>query len=302
MKKVSTSALAKTLEIPSKDLFNTLLENGLIERKDEKWILTETGRKAGGETYNHSKYGEYITWPENFNPLENKDSNQENKSSAGKFVNATAVGKEFNLSSVRMNMIFAELGWTEKAIKGWAITKFGKSVGGIQKEHKSGGSYVLWPETILKNKALIRSINDKDSNEDSATQANNKVTQDPDDFRTKFPANMRTKDGHQVRSRAEVIIDNALYDYGLAHAYERKLPIEEDVYSDFYIPSKNGGKAVYIEFWGLENDPKYAKRKEIKKDIYARYDLNLIELSDKEIQNLDDHLPRMLLKFDIRVE
>jgi len=124
-----------------------------------------------------------------------------------------------------------------------------------------------------------------------------------DDFRTKFPANYRTKDGYQVRSRAEAIIDNALYDYGLAHAYERKLPIEEDVYSDFYIPSKHGGRAVYIEFWGLENDAKYAARKKAKKEIYLKYDLNLIELSDKHIENLDDYLPKFLLKIgNIRVE
>ena len=32
--------------------------------------------------------------------------------------------------------------------------------------------------------------------------------------------------------------------------HERKLPIEDDVYSDFYIKSGN----VYIEFWGMESD------------------------------------------------
>jgi hypothetical protein len=55
-------------------------------------------------------------------------------------------------------------------------------------------------------------------------------------FREKFEAKHRTQDGHYVRSKAEMIIDNLLYQYGLVHAYERKLPIEEDVYSDFYIP------------------------------------------------------------------
>lgn len=121
-------------------------------------------------------------------------------------------------------------------------------------------------------------------------------------FRNKFPANLRTNDGHFVRSRAEVIIDNTLYNYRLAHAYERKLPIKENVYSDFYIPQKNGSEAVYIEFWGLENDPKYSERKKIKKNIYKKYNLNLIEIADNHIENLDDHLPRMLLKFGIKVE
>ena len=122
------------------------------------------------------------------------------------------------------------------------------------------------------------------------------------DFRSKFPANIRTNDGHLVRSRAEAIIDNTLYNYGLVHAYERKLPITEIVYSDFYIPALKGSQAVYIEFWGFENEPRYLKRKRDKKDIYDKYNLNLIEIDDKHIENLDDHLPRMLLEFGINVE
>lgn len=118
-----------------------------------------------------------------------------------------------------------------------------------------------------------------------------------DNFREKFPATIRTKDGHMVRSRAEVIIDNALYDYKLAHAYERKLPIEEDLYSDFFIPTEN----VYIEFWGMEEDPKYAEREKAKMDIYKKYDFKLIELNDSDISNLDDYLPKKLLKFNIKV-
>lgn len=39
-------------------------------------------------------------------------------------------------------------------------------------------------------------------------------------------AALRTRDGHMVRSSAEVIIDNALYENKLAHTYERKLPMK----------------------------------------------------------------------------
>ena len=297
MKKISTTTLSKKLDISSKELFDIMVEQKLIYRKDDKWNLTKKGQEFGGETVFNQKYGEFIVWSPGFNPLNLKEN------SRTELVNATTVGKEFDLSSQRMNLIFAEIGWAEKAIKGWSVTSFGKKVGGVQFEHPSGGTYVMWPKEILSNKSLIHSINTKDTDE-SKDQKQTEQTTDSvsNDFRTKFPANLRTKDGHQVRSRAEVIIDNALYDYGLAHAYERKLPIEEDVYSDFYIPSKNGGKAVYIEFWGLENDSKYAERKKIKKEIYHKYDLNLIEIFDKHIENLDDHLPRMLLKYEIRVE
>jgi very-short-patch-repair endonuclease len=92
-----------------------------------------------------------------------------------------------------------------------------------------------------------------------------------------------------------MLIDNWLYMAEIVHAYERKLPIEDDVYCDFYIPS---GK-VYIEYWGYENDAKYLERKARKQAIYAKYGFKLIELVDKDVENLDDVLPRMLLKFGV---
>lgn len=73
--------------------------------------------------------------------------------------------------------------------------------------------------------------------------------------------------------------------------------MEEELYCDFYIP---GGK-VYIEYWGLENDPKYAARKKTKLDIYRKYGFNLIELTEEHVCNLDDHLPKMLLKYNVIV-
>ena len=114
-------------------------------------------------------------------------------------------------------------------------------------------------------------------------------------FRDKFKAKLRATDGHFVRSRAEMLIDNWLYMAEVVHAYERKLPIEEEVYCDFYIPS---GK-IYIEYWGYENDAKYLQRKAKKQEIYAKHGFKLIELEDKDIENLDDVLPRMLLKFGV---
>jgi len=113
------------------------------------------------------------------------------------------------------------------------------------------------------------------------------------DFRTKFPANIRAEDGHKVRSRAEQLIDNWLYHKGIVHAYERRVPIEEEVYSDFFIPI---GQKVWIEFWGLD-ELKYNKRKEIKKSFYKKNKKNLIELTDKDVENLDDIMPIKLRPF-----
>ncbi|MCA9487379.1 MAG: hypothetical protein KC516_00275 [Nanoarchaeota archaeon] len=114
-----------------------------------------------------------------------------------------------------------------------------------------------------------------------------------EDFRNKFPATYITEDGHRVRSKAEQIIDNWLYHKGIVHSYERRVPIEEEVYCDFFIPL---GEKVWIEFWGSEEE-KYLKRKRLKKSYYAKYKKNLIELDDKDIEKLDDILPIKLRPF-----
>ena len=203
-----------------------------------------------------------------------------------------------------MNQVISELWWIEKNIKWWTITKFWENLWGKELiVQKTWATYVKWPQNIIENKSLLNSIKWNQENEDSWEKVEDiKKESIIENFREKFPAQYRTKDGHNVRSRWELVIDNALYDYWLAHAYERKLPIEEDVYSDFYIPAKNGTKAVYIEYWGIENQDKYEHRKETKKSIYEKYHFNLIELDNHHIDNLDDYLPKMLLEFWINVD
>lgn len=295
MKKISTTRLSKSLNVNSRELFKELSSQKLIYRKNDTWCLTKKGQEYGGETITSKSYGEFVVWPPDFDPFHMETANKT------ELLNATAIGKVVNLSSQKVNLILSEIGWSEKAIKGWSVTSLGKKVGGVQFEFHAGGSYVMWPKQILDNKSLLSSMNNQESDNPDLSVSNSEDL-NWSDFRKKFPPNYRTRDGHVVRSRAEVIIDNALYYHRITHAYERKLPVQEEVYSDFYIPSHNGGKAVYIEYWGMLDDQKYANRKKIKRDIYAQNELNLIEIDDKHIENLDDYLPKMLLKFGIRVD
>ncbi|WP_337019453.1 hypothetical protein [Oceanobacillus massiliensis] len=193
-----------------------------------------------------------------------------------------------------MNPILSELGFVQKSVKGWVLTKLGLSVGGKQLEYdKTGIPYVNWPKNILQNKRLVETIDELQGKETIEPVSNSEESKSLG-FREKFEAKHRSADGHYAR--AEMLIDNWLYMSEIAHAYERKLPIEEDVYTDFYLPV---GK-VYIEYCGLENDPKYAERKQKKIEIYEKYGFNLIELQDIDIQHLDDILPKKLLKFGIQ--
>ena len=291
MKYVSTSALAKEKNIESKDLFKTLKDKGWISRQEDNWILTKEGKIAGGDTKYNPKFGEYVVWPSNLN-LE-KEVKKSDK------LNSSTIGKEYNISAQKINTILAELGWIEKSnVGGWNLTKFGVKNGGIEMEARNGSPYVIWDKSILQNSSFLESINiatgsNYDESNPSSQQDNN-----IDEFRQKHEAKYRTQDGHRVRSRAEAMIDDYLYRNNIAHAYERRLPgIDEDVLSDFYILKGN----VFIEFWGMEENEKYAARKKTKLEIYAREGFHLIELNNDDIQSLDDILPRKLKKYGINI-
>ena len=96
------------------------------------------------------------------------------------------------------------------------------------------------------------------------------------------------------RNIADTFSANFCWGHSL-RAYEKRVPIKEDVYCDFYIPK---GK-VYVEFWGLEDDEAYIKRKEQKIELYKKYNLNLIEIDNNTINKIDDYLPKEILKFGV---
>lgn len=90
----------------------------------------------------------------------------------------------------------------------------------------------------------------------------------------------RTNDGHFVRSRAEVIIDNVLYDLHYVHAYEYLL--KHDLTCDFYLPQHD----IYIEYWGMTTK-RYIERKNQKREYYKNHGLStkLLELEESDIMD-----------------
>lgn len=291
MKLISTSALAKERNTDSKDLFQQLKSKGWIYKKDEKWHLTKEGKMVGGEIKYNPKFGEYVVWPVNLDLNQEKSSNET--------LSSSKIGAEFNISAQRINAILSELGWIEKSIVGgWEVTKYGKRNGGYELEGSNGSPFVIWDKTILKSKSFLDSVAATTGESYSDSKIEDRPKKETDEFRKMHDAKYRTQDGHRVRSRAEAMIDDYLYSNGIVHAYERRLPgIEDEVISDFYIPA---GK-VFIEFWGMEENAKYLERKKKKLIIYSDNHFNLLEMNDKDIENIDDILPRKLKKFGVKV-
>lgn len=291
MKQLSTSALAKERNIEPKDLFELLSSKGWMYKKNDQWHLTKEGKMAGGEIKYNPKFGDYIVWPVTLNL--SQEFSKENT------VNSTSIGEFFNVSAQRINAILAELGWIEKSfVGGWKLTNFGKKNGGFEMEALDGTPYVIWDRSVLNNTYVLNSIRAATGEKYEKISQSIEKEVSTDEFRQKHEAKFRTQDGHRVRSKAEAMIDDYLYNAGIVHAYERRLPgIEQDVISDFYIPK---GK-VFIEFWGLEENKNYAERKAKKLEIYSKEKFNLIELNDNDIHNLDDVLPRKLRQYNINI-
>ncbi|MBR9786942.1 MAG: glycerol kinase [Vibrionaceae bacterium] len=284
--KISTSALAKMRNVEAKLLFADLQRAGYITRQDDKWLLTEEGAKFGGEYVNHAKFGQFIVWPTTLHI--------ELTSISGKTFSATQLGEKLNLNPKRINQLLSELGWINKSETGWAVTATGVRAGGQQRTDKeSQHTFVVWHEVVLKNKRLKQSVVEF-LGQDAESHSTDKSFSS---FRQKFEAKHRTLDGHYVRSKGELLIDNWLYLAGVVHAYERQLPIEQDVTSDFYLPT---GK-VYLQFWGSDSGEIGKGDREAIRVVYEQHQFNLIEVDPSELEKLDEVLPQRLRRFGIKV-
>jgi len=278
------------------ELFRRLDEMGLIERQEKKWILSEAGRKAGGNMQQAEK-GEFIVWPEDFNL-----SRYEKKLHKA-LISATDMGEHFHTSGQKINKTLSSLGWVEQQRQGWCLTNLGKSQGGFEFEASTGKKYVKWSPTILHDKGLTdwfetpqESIAELPIDDTPKPQPSNR-----EKLNARYPPKYSTQDGHVVRSLSEKNIDDYLFRENIVHAYERPVNTKHgDLISDFYIPAgaRQGSHAVYIEFWGMKGDEAYERRKREKLAIYEKAGLldKLIQLEPEHLSDLESHLGRFLLK------
>ena len=144
----------------------------------------------------------------------------------------------------------------------------------------------LQKETKVRKKKKIELEPEETKRSFQKSETGNDIEKFHQDFRKKYPADIRANDGHWVRSKAEKIIDDYLYRNKIVHSYERKIP-NHKVYCDFYIP----GFKIWIEYWGLD-DPEYIEQREKKIQIYKEqeyYD-KLIEFTEDDMDALDEKL------------
>jgi hypothetical protein len=107
-------------------------------------------------------------------------------------------------------------------------------------------------------------------------------------------------DGHIVKSKSEMIIDNWLFDKGIPHAYEKRLPIDadesHDLHPDFYLPGYGDDPDdIYIEYWGYnESNIKYTESKNYKLKEYKKQKVTVICLEEKDMMDINASMNRKL--------
>lgn len=290
--KLSTTALARKLDIPAQQLFATLRDYGWIQRTETSWVLTQKGEYEGGSYQTSKRYGSYIVWPES---LEQHPLLQAIESSQR--ITAAAMCRYYpRLHARQINRALAELGLQHHSILGWELTTLGRAWGGLQEESVSSGAfYVTWPNDIIDNPVVQRELG-LQSEQMPAQAPSDEI--EPDLFASSNGSVEfnHAIDGHRLQSYLQTGVCNWLYLAQLAHACHRALPTEELVYADFYVPAGN----IYIDCWEEEAAPGELSGRFRKREIYRELELRHLEINANDYDKLDEVLGRGLLAFGIR--
>ena len=288
--RLSTSALARKLDIPVQQLFATLKDYGWIQRHQDSWMLTHKGEYEGGDYVDSQRYGRYIVWPPALIEHPLLSAIESNKR-----LSASDLKRYFpRLHPREINRALGEMGLQVHSILGWELTEQGKQLGGQQEESENSGAYyVSWPPDIVDHPVIHRELMAySDAGEPPPP------SEPADDlFAEARLTELVGLDGHALETLLELKVCNWLYLAQLAHAHQRALPVEELLYADFYLPAAR----VYIECWEHEEPPERLSLKLRKKDVYREQGLRLIEINAKDAERLDEVLGRPLMAYGIRV-
>ena len=104
------------------------------------------------------------------------------------------------------------------------------------------------------------------------------------------------KDGHQVRSKSEMVIDDYLYDHEIRHCYEYLFDVDgkTTIKPDFYLPEAD----VYLEHFGINNSDRYEQEKQYKLDVYKKAGVTVICTDEDDMKRPDFCIARKLKHYE----
>ncbi len=290
--KLSTSALAKALDIPLQQLFGTLRDCGWIKKIEDGWVLTAKGEFEGGEYIHSKRYGRYIVWPEallEHQLLRGIESNR--------LLNSAQIARKYQISAREVRRLLGDIGLLHRTFNGWELTREGERLGGVVIDSATSNNDsgdITWPESLLENTIVVaqfeylqRIHHAGDAQEGDRPEA--------DLFAgiSEFDA----RDGHHFHSRNQLIVCDWLYFSGVAHACHYRLPLAHEHHADFWLPAAQ----VYIEVGGDEQDAADIASALERVEIYRRHQWKFVEVSAGHFEHLDDHLTRTLREFGVQI-
>lgn len=271
---LSTSALARQLELPVQQLFATLKDYGWIRKIDDGWALTAKGEFEGGRYVNSKRYGRYIVWPPAiiehrlFQAMESQ-----------RLLSAAELGKPLGISARQTNRLLCALGYIVSGRRGWEASGSGQALGGQTCDSpQSGQSYVMWPEDMLAHPPL-RELHRR--------------SQRGDDLLSEC----RSADGRQCSSDAHRQVANWLYFAGLRYASAQPLaaPTAGDI--DFFLPEYQ----LCLEVWGGAEHPDVLSARMARAEICAQRVMTVIDIHPEDLDALDEYLSRRLIEAGVHV-
>jgi len=290
---LSTTALARELNLPAQQLFVTLRDFGWIRRGKDGWLLTARGEYEGGRYHDSSRYGRYIIWPRQLlqhHLLTAIESNER----------LTAVGLCHHfpgLSSRRINRALAELGLQYPGSFGWELTALGRSRGGMQEEDENNGvRYVSWPRDFADDPVVRRELGGQSEQLHPvvAVAGGDGDHTEPDLFADEAgnaAHSLTALDGHRLRTLLQLRVCNWLYLAQLTHAHRRALPVEEEIDTDFYVPSVH----TWIDCWEEDVDAAALARRLRKREVCGELGLRYVEVNAGDEEQLEHTLRKGLL-------
>ncbi|MFK8041460.1 hypothetical protein [Congregibacter sp.] len=305
--RLSTSALAKRLKLPIQQLFVTLRDYEWIQRQGKSWALTAKGELQGGAYQESQRFGRYIVWPETLmeHPLVTAiESNQR--------IMPGGMQRYYPHLGVRqINRNFAELGLLNLTRRGLELTSLGERFGGRQERDEDNGLLLVsWPHEIVDDAVIHRELNRLAGNgtttDDSgsgsavieAAEAPELDHVAPDLFSEANEAHAASGaepdtqrhalDGHTVDSLLQLRVCDWLYTAQFAHARNRRLPVEESLTADFYVPALG----LYIECWERDVPTNTLTRRLRTREVCRELDLAYQEVTAADIDRVDELLTK----------
>jgi len=282
----------------------TLRDYGWIERRNDAWVLTAKGELHGGRYQDSPRYGRYIVWPEALieHPLIVAiESNQR--------ISPGGMRRYYpHLSAAQISATLRELGLQRSTPAGTQLTPLGERFGGRQEHHEEHALCVVsWPHEIVDDPVIHRELNrvagaglrypvgEEASGAAAGESAGAPMPPPPvDDLFAGLPEaspqapaqpreQRRALDGHLVDSLLQLRVCDWLYEAQLAHAHHRRLPVEEDLSVDFYVP----GLGLYIECWEHEVATGDLRRRLRTRELCRELGLGYLEVAAADIDRVE---------------